>query len=63
MEVCKTGIIDPNGLHDCTKHATHCVIIGYEHDKTPIVIPASPEAEHAIQWHDIFDMKNKIKKI
>jgi hypothetical protein len=55
----QTGRPDPNGLHDCNDHATHCVILGQ--GAQPMVLPARAGAEHAIPWHDVFDLNGQFK--
>lgn len=54
----KTGYVDPLGLHDCSKHATHCVIIGRS-----MAFPASADANNVLPWHDVFDMEGNFKNV
>lgn len=49
----KTGYIDPNGLHNCNDHATHCIVVG------SMVFPASSDGENVLPWHDVFDMNGQ----
>lgn len=54
-----TGVVPVGGLHDCSKHATHCACLGVQ-DGHPIYIPAGPGGPYSIPWHQVFDMEDNI---
>lgn len=53
-----TGQVDPRGLHDCSKHATHCVCLGFQ-GGYPLYIPSNPGG-NSRPWHEVFDMKRNL---